>query len=413
MLAVTHHAIVQLAAFRVTRVREWFEWYAVLGDDIVIADKAVAREYLRIMELIGVEIGLAKSLVSNNLTLEFAKRTYVRGTDVSPISLAEISVAQCHLGSLEELVKKNLKFGKLRLASVARFAGFGYRVLAQLPVGFALGNRCGRLSAFLHRPGGVWPMSLQTWLTAVGPGGKVRHPQSWWAAAYHLWEVILQALVKKVTRFEAHLPFGSLYNYSTGEYRPLKKGEDNRGDGLRAKKGYKFISSYLTDGGSLIGDISVSAFNEFFREWVTYPYTEALRKVFSRIDDKLRVLSPRVLPTWQDIEEIWELVMEDEEGGSLLPNKITFLVREDEVKPSSSKILDLWRVLSRKAKIYKPGNAVVEGYVDPPEAERRWGRGLGQDRLFMDTTIVWNEFAREFERRRASAERESKSQTTK
>jgi hypothetical protein len=83
MLALTHHAIVQYAAFRVARrsARKglwrsvWFEDYAVLGDDIVIANGPVAREYLRVMTQIGVEVGLAKSLVSpRGATLEFAKR---------------------------------------------------------------------------------------------------------------------------------------------------------------------------------------------------------------------------------------------------------------------------------------------------------------------------------------------------
>lgn len=46
----------------------------MLGDDIVIARGRVAREYLNLMESLGVGIGLAKSLVARNRTLEFAKR---------------------------------------------------------------------------------------------------------------------------------------------------------------------------------------------------------------------------------------------------------------------------------------------------------------------------------------------------
>lgn len=44
MLALTHHLLVQLAAFRVGKTT-WFEDYALLGDDIVIADRAVAESY--------------------------------------------------------------------------------------------------------------------------------------------------------------------------------------------------------------------------------------------------------------------------------------------------------------------------------------------------------------------------------
>jgi hypothetical protein len=52
-----------------------FRDYAVLGDDIVIADKAVAMSYLQIMRDLGVEINLSKSLISEQKgVLEFAKR---------------------------------------------------------------------------------------------------------------------------------------------------------------------------------------------------------------------------------------------------------------------------------------------------------------------------------------------------
>jgi hypothetical protein len=98
MLALVHHAIVQLAASKAyPRAPGWFLLYAVLGDDVVIADHAVAMEYLRIMDALGVEIGLAKSLVSSQSSIEFAKRTWIRGRDCSPISLAEFWLREATL----------------------------------------------------------------------------------------------------------------------------------------------------------------------------------------------------------------------------------------------------------------------------------------------------------------------------
>lgn len=409
MLAVTHHAIVQLAAERVAPCEGWFEWYAVLGDDIVIADEAVAAEYLRIMESIGVEIGLAKSLVSHTKTLEFAKRTYVRGTDCSPVSLDEALVALRHIGSLEELVRKQLKYGVLRLSSVARFAGFGYKVLAQLQLGFALNNRCGRMSAYLHRPGGVWAMALQPWLVSVGPGGKGNiQSEALWATAYGLWKKILHVLIWNVTKVEALLPFFDIYNYDVGETRPLKKGEVQRGN---EPKGKKFIASYLTEGKPLTSEISVSGFNGFFREWVTMPYSIALRDTFNGINDKLRVLSPNVLPDWKEIDALFAEVMGFDSEASLLPGRVSYIRRadDDELITTSSRILNLWRLLRKVAIKPRPVSlGVVEGFVEPPEAERRWARGLGQDRLFMDTSIVWNEFSTQF-----SKEKRAESQTKK
>lgn len=78
MLAVSHHVIVQLAAHR-AGWNTWFPYYAVLGDDLVIADKGVADHYLSIMNQLGVPININKSLVSESGFLEFAKR-WMSGT---------------------------------------------------------------------------------------------------------------------------------------------------------------------------------------------------------------------------------------------------------------------------------------------------------------------------------------------
>jgi len=75
MLAFTHHIVVQLAALRSGWVG-WFPFYAVIGDDIVIADRGVADHYLSIMRTFGVGISSHKSIVSEAGLLEFAKRWF-------------------------------------------------------------------------------------------------------------------------------------------------------------------------------------------------------------------------------------------------------------------------------------------------------------------------------------------------
>jgi len=81
MLALTHHALVQFAFFRITKgsmIFDLFKDYAILGDDIVIASGPVAQSYLRILKEIGMEASMAKSLVSKNrIILEFAKRFFI------------------------------------------------------------------------------------------------------------------------------------------------------------------------------------------------------------------------------------------------------------------------------------------------------------------------------------------------
>lgn len=92
MLALTHHLIVQLAARlsgKTTLKSGRFAWYSnyeLLGDDIVIFDKIVAKTYLALMSDLGLSINLSKSVVcENGLTFEFAKVTGHNGKDVSAL----------------------------------------------------------------------------------------------------------------------------------------------------------------------------------------------------------------------------------------------------------------------------------------------------------------------------------------
>nr|QDH88581.1 MAG: RNA-dependent RNA polymerase [Mitovirus sp.] len=78
MLAFSHHVIVQLAALRAGWTT-WFPHYALLGDDLVIADEAVAGHYQVLMRHLGVPINLSKSIISETGMVEFAKR-WVSGT---------------------------------------------------------------------------------------------------------------------------------------------------------------------------------------------------------------------------------------------------------------------------------------------------------------------------------------------
>jgi hypothetical protein len=79
--------IVQLsykAAFPVAP-KEWYDQYELLGDDIVLFDPLVAKEYLRLMADFGVDINLSKSVIAVNPSLEFAKVTIFKGENVSAI----------------------------------------------------------------------------------------------------------------------------------------------------------------------------------------------------------------------------------------------------------------------------------------------------------------------------------------
>jgi len=119
MLALTHHFIVAWAAYRVKFPMGSFKDYAVLGDDIVIANGKVAGAYLQLMKEIGVEIGLAKSLVSRKGVLEFAKRFIVQKQDCSPIPFKEMVAALASFEQSTEFIRKY----ELGSASIAAFVG--------------------------------------------------------------------------------------------------------------------------------------------------------------------------------------------------------------------------------------------------------------------------------------------------
>lgn len=151
MLAITHHFIVQFAAFLIG-YRGWFPYYVVLGDDIVIFDRGVANSYLRIMEDLGVSINLSKSLVSKD-SFEFAKRFIHRESDLSPLSFREMDVAGASLDALLQLLPK-FQGMRIRLSSVLRFQGMGFRSLALINKRFDVMSRRMKLClAWLTFPG--------------------------------------------------------------------------------------------------------------------------------------------------------------------------------------------------------------------------------------------------------------------
>lgn len=90
LLAITHHWILQHASFLLGR-HGWEENYEILGDDLVIFDKALAYKYLDLTRLLGVEINLSKSISSpDKPVFEYAKRTCIGFLNVSPIPFKQL-----------------------------------------------------------------------------------------------------------------------------------------------------------------------------------------------------------------------------------------------------------------------------------------------------------------------------------
>jgi hypothetical protein len=160
LFALSHHFMVWLAAELVYPKQGRFTRYALLGDDIVIADQKVAIKYQEILTTLGVDISVPKSIISNNGTLEFAKRflTDELKVDLSPVSCQSLASVQ---GTLS-LLQFADKYKVTRLSTLMRLRGFGYRALGRLHS--TQSRRVLRLKVASLKPvrGGILP--LEWWI---------------------------------------------------------------------------------------------------------------------------------------------------------------------------------------------------------------------------------------------------------
>jgi hypothetical protein len=166
MLALTHHCIVWMAMAR-SGVRWYPGLYLVLGDDIVIADEAVALSYLEIMAELGCPINLSKSLVSQNGSFEFAKRFVHKGVDVSPVSWRELFVSYVDVSVLLTLVSKH----RPRVSSVLAMMGHGYKAISRMTAHFSEMSRSeSLLLLWLSRPDSIYSTftSWTQWMLSIG-----------------------------------------------------------------------------------------------------------------------------------------------------------------------------------------------------------------------------------------------------
>lgn len=104
VFSYTHHLLVQFCAHR---VRENPTQYCLLGDDLMIWNDAIAKEYEKVIGELGVPISEHKSLSSDatRSTGEFTKRIFTRGIELSPIPLPAILSGLSSLLQVPNLIK--------------------------------------------------------------------------------------------------------------------------------------------------------------------------------------------------------------------------------------------------------------------------------------------------------------------
>lgn len=92
---ITHHLVVAWAAYLSGEYN--FSQYIILGDDIVIKHNIVARNYIKIMTKLGVEISVQKTHTSKTC-YEFAKRWISNGKEISGVPLKGILAQWDNIG---------------------------------------------------------------------------------------------------------------------------------------------------------------------------------------------------------------------------------------------------------------------------------------------------------------------------
>lgn len=147
-----------LAAWRVHPGKRFWD-YAILGDDIVIADQGVAEEYQKIMKDAEVTISKEKSLISFTGVMEFAKRfiTDLGTQDLSPVSFKVLNLTG---GFVPAFIFQVLR---VSLQTSYRLRGGSYRVYTNR--GTPKSRRWLRHWLLACSPSGILPVPIDIWFT--------------------------------------------------------------------------------------------------------------------------------------------------------------------------------------------------------------------------------------------------------
>jgi len=287
--SLCHHCLVQYAAYRALGFIGFFKDYALLGDDIVIANYKVAQEYLVLLREIGVEYGLAKSLISSTGGFEFAKRTFAKGKDVSGISLLAVGVAKADHAVLEQILTRFGVTGSLMetLRRASKVLGYGHRSIARLPAVLKTRSRLQGLAILLSRPGSPWGLSVMNWLLQWNTGMAREVPQE-----------VLLAIGERL--------FSSLRDKASNAI-------------ARARERLETViypdSAYGGNIDTWFDEENIQA--EAWNIYVVLPLVAELKVDLKSLGERLQSLEA---PSLDDLNEIWDRVEEIRDAIAALPS---------------------------------------------------------------------------------------------
>jgi len=97
-----------LAALRAGKVCS--ELYHLLGDDLIIYDEAIAKEYIKLAKELDIPISPQKTYMSSDLC-EFAKRWHYKGVEITPFSVSGLSETRKRYSMFAEFLENQRSHG--------------------------------------------------------------------------------------------------------------------------------------------------------------------------------------------------------------------------------------------------------------------------------------------------------------
>jgi hypothetical protein len=303
--------MVQFAAFK-AGCRGWFERYAVLGDDLVIADYRVAREYLELCRIIGVEVNLSKSIVSNNLSLEFAKRFFWKGEEVTPIPLLGLAVGWLGVRDIAEIASQvKSRSGRTpSLYMIGRFVNLGLKTCSGLgqKLIFSMGRKARSIVLLLTRPGAVYGVeNLLKWYTLTRATGQNISVEG-------AWDAMADATRHRISHFVS-------LNLRRRLFKAMVSFDISRF--------YKTVKPFGAVGSDRMGYFGLST---WWEENVIAPFKAPILKRLDEVDAMISEID-RVLAKRDEAQllKLLEAMEELEEQVALVPSEVKFERTEQEM----------------------------------------------------------------------------------
>jgi hypothetical protein len=319
MLALVHHMIVQLAAQRAGR-SGWFELYAVLGDDVVIGDRGVADQYTRIMEQLGVKIGFSKSIISNNLSLEFAKRFFFKGIEVTPLPLIGVAVGWLGVSGVPEIMKIIEEKTGIRpnLYHLSRGVGFGFKAASGAATSRLrdLPRSLRSIVLLLTRPGQALGVdNLWTWVRLKGYNSVKPATKAWFESTKAIALQRVEALMAKQPR----------------------------------KALFKAFVGFEPDSGVLSLDVQLA---NWWAKTIKEPYKAPMLDLINELDEKLLAIKNGTFGDDEDsLLHLLDSVIEFESALCKLPASVelfrNMLITIGMARVKQPKHVRMWRKLSK------------------------------------------------------------------